>query len=145
MQEVPNLHKNYSSGAIIWGSVHPIEEITLLLNNIGMYSSDRSVDTSWIKFCLVLNLRYCMNFLIFWIFLRLSKTCISFPPNFSVFSNMLQSVKIMLSSVKLTKSLASKAIIRLLHSAMVKILCHETYLFDKLWKHTNILKACSLL
>ena len=38
MQEVPNLHKNYSSGAIIWGSVHPIEEIILLLNNIGMYN-----------------------------------------------------------------------------------------------------------
>ena len=34
MQEVPNLNKNYSSGAIIWGSVHPIEEIILLLNNI---------------------------------------------------------------------------------------------------------------
>ena len=38
MQEVPNLHKNYSSGAIIWGSVHPIKENILLLNNIGMYN-----------------------------------------------------------------------------------------------------------
>jgi hypothetical protein len=38
MQEVPNVHKSYSSGAIIWRSVHPIEEIILLLNNIGMYN-----------------------------------------------------------------------------------------------------------
>ena len=38
MQEVPNLHKNYSSGAIIWGSVNTIEEIILLLNNISMYN-----------------------------------------------------------------------------------------------------------
>ena len=38
MQEVPNLQKNYSSGAFIWGSVHPIQEIILLLNNIGMYN-----------------------------------------------------------------------------------------------------------
>ena len=43
MQELPKLHRNYSSGAIIWGSVHPIEENILLLNNIGivqLYSSD---------------------------------------------------------------------------------------------------------
>ena len=38
MQEVPNLHKNYSSGAIVWGFVHPIEENILLLNNIGIYN-----------------------------------------------------------------------------------------------------------
>ena len=38
MQEVLNLHKSYFSGAIIWGSVHPIEEIILLLNNIGMHN-----------------------------------------------------------------------------------------------------------
>ena len=38
MQELQNLQRNYSSGAIIWGSVHPIEEISLLLNNIGMYN-----------------------------------------------------------------------------------------------------------
>ena len=38
MQEVPHLHKNYSSGAIIWGPVHPIEGNILLLNNIDMYN-----------------------------------------------------------------------------------------------------------
>ena len=38
MQEVPHLHKNYSSGAIIWGSFHPIEGNILLLNIIGMYN-----------------------------------------------------------------------------------------------------------
>ena len=38
MQEVPNLHRNYSSGAIIWGSVHPTTENILLLKNIDMYN-----------------------------------------------------------------------------------------------------------
>ena len=38
MQELPNLHMIYSSGAIIWGSVHPIEENVLLLNNIDIYN-----------------------------------------------------------------------------------------------------------
>ena len=38
MQERLNLHRNNSSGAIICGSVHPIEENILLLNNIGMYN-----------------------------------------------------------------------------------------------------------
>ena len=38
MQELPKLHRNYSSGAIIWGSVHPTEENILLLNNIDMYN-----------------------------------------------------------------------------------------------------------
>ena len=30
------MHRNYSSGAIIWGSVHPTEENILLLNNIDL-------------------------------------------------------------------------------------------------------------
>ena len=38
VQEVPHLHKNYSSGAIIWESVHPVEGNILLSNNIGMYN-----------------------------------------------------------------------------------------------------------
>ena len=38
MQELPKLHRNYSSGAIIWGIVHPTEESILLLNNIDMYN-----------------------------------------------------------------------------------------------------------
>ena len=38
MQELPNLHMNYSSGAMAWGSVHPAEENILLLNNIDMYN-----------------------------------------------------------------------------------------------------------
>ena len=38
MQELPILHTNYSSGAIIWESVHPIEENIMLLNNTGMYN-----------------------------------------------------------------------------------------------------------
>ena len=36
MQELPNLHRNYSSGAIIEGSVHPTTENILLLKNIDM-------------------------------------------------------------------------------------------------------------
>ena len=38
MQELPNLHRNYSYRAIIWGSVHPTEENILLLGNINMYN-----------------------------------------------------------------------------------------------------------
>ena len=38
MQELPNLHMNYSSGAIIGGSVHPTRENILLLMNIDMYN-----------------------------------------------------------------------------------------------------------
>ena len=38
MQELPKLQRNYSSGAIIWGSVHPTEENILLLKNIDMYN-----------------------------------------------------------------------------------------------------------
>ena len=38
MQELPKLHRNYSSKAIIWGSVHPTGENILLLNNIDMYN-----------------------------------------------------------------------------------------------------------
>ena len=38
MQELPKLHRNYSSGAMVWGSVHPTEENILLLNNIDMYN-----------------------------------------------------------------------------------------------------------
>ena len=38
MQELQNLHRNYSSWAIIWGSVHPTEENILLLKNIDMYN-----------------------------------------------------------------------------------------------------------
>ena len=37
-QELPKLHRNFSSGAIIWGSVHPTEENILLLNNNGIYN-----------------------------------------------------------------------------------------------------------
>ena len=36
--ELPKLHRNYSSGAMVWGSVQPDEKITLLLNNIDMYN-----------------------------------------------------------------------------------------------------------
>ena len=38
MPELPKLHKNYSSGAIIWGSDHPTEEKILLLKNNAMYN-----------------------------------------------------------------------------------------------------------
>ena len=38
MQELPYLHRNCFSGAIIWGSVPPPEENILLLNNIDMYN-----------------------------------------------------------------------------------------------------------
>ena len=38
MQDFQNLHKNNSSGAIIWGSVHPTTENILLLRNIDMYN-----------------------------------------------------------------------------------------------------------
>ena len=38
MQGLQKLHRNYSSGAIISGSVHPTEENILLLNNIDMYN-----------------------------------------------------------------------------------------------------------
>ena len=38
MQELPELHRNYSSGAIIWGFVNPTEEDILLLKNIDMYN-----------------------------------------------------------------------------------------------------------
>ena len=38
MQELPKLHRNYSSGAIISGSVHPTETNILPLNNINMYN-----------------------------------------------------------------------------------------------------------
>ena len=34
MQELPKLHRNFSSGAMVWGSGHPAEENILLLNNI---------------------------------------------------------------------------------------------------------------
>ena len=39
MQDLPKLHKNYSSGAIIKGSFHPTEENILLLRNIDIYTS----------------------------------------------------------------------------------------------------------
>ena len=38
MQDNPNLHSNYSSGAMVWGSVNPAEQNILLLNNIDMYN-----------------------------------------------------------------------------------------------------------
>ena len=38
MQELPKLHRKYSSGAMVWGSVHSAEENILLLNNIDMYN-----------------------------------------------------------------------------------------------------------
>ena len=38
MQELPNLHRNFSSGAFIRGSVHPTEENILLLNYIDMHN-----------------------------------------------------------------------------------------------------------
>ena len=38
MQDLPKLHRNYFSGAMVWGSVHPAEENILLLNNIDMYN-----------------------------------------------------------------------------------------------------------
>ena len=34
MQELPKLHRNYYSGAMVWRSVHPAEKNILLLNNI---------------------------------------------------------------------------------------------------------------
>ena len=34
MHKLPKLHRNYSSGASIWVSVHPSEENILLLDNI---------------------------------------------------------------------------------------------------------------
>ena len=43
------LHKNNSSVTIIWGSVHPIEEIILLLNNIGMYNYTATIFTDKAK------------------------------------------------------------------------------------------------
>ena len=42
MQKLPNLHRNSSSEAIIWGSVHPTKENILLLNNIDL-SNDTAV------------------------------------------------------------------------------------------------------
>ena len=38
MQELPKLHRNYSSEAIIWVLDHPTEENILLLKNITMYN-----------------------------------------------------------------------------------------------------------
>ena len=38
MQDLQKLHKNFSSGAIIWGSLHPTEENILLLRNINIYN-----------------------------------------------------------------------------------------------------------
>ena len=38
MQDLPKLHRNYSSGAMVWGSVNPAEENILLLNNIDIYN-----------------------------------------------------------------------------------------------------------
>ena len=38
MQELQNLHRNYSSGAIIEGYVHPTTENIFLLKNIDMYN-----------------------------------------------------------------------------------------------------------
>ena len=46
MQELQKLHRNYSSGAIIWGSVHPTEENILLLKNIAMYNY---TPVSWVR------------------------------------------------------------------------------------------------
>ena len=38
MQELQNLHRNYSSGDIILGSVHPTGDNILLLKNFDMYN-----------------------------------------------------------------------------------------------------------
>ena len=38
MQDLPKLHRNYSSGAIIWGSFHPTEENILLLRHNNIYN-----------------------------------------------------------------------------------------------------------
>ena len=38
MQEHLKLHRSYSSGATIWGSVHPTEENIFLLKNVDMYN-----------------------------------------------------------------------------------------------------------
>ena len=38
MQELPKLHRNYSSRAIIWGSLHQTEENILLLRHTDIYN-----------------------------------------------------------------------------------------------------------
>ena len=38
MQDLPKLHRNYSSGAITWRSLHPSEENILLLRHIDIYN-----------------------------------------------------------------------------------------------------------
>ena len=38
MQDLPKMHRNYSSGAIIWGSLHPTEENILLLGHTDIYN-----------------------------------------------------------------------------------------------------------
>ena len=38
MQDLPKLHMNYSSGAVIWGSLHPTEENIFLLENFDIYN-----------------------------------------------------------------------------------------------------------
>ena len=53
MQELPKLHRNYSSGAIIRGSVHPTEDNILLLNNIDMYNYT-AVSPLYIRVILIL-------------------------------------------------------------------------------------------
>ena len=62
MQELPNLHRNYSSGANIEGSVHPIEENILLLNNIGIYNYTAVVQVCvCFKYVVWISLFHCIK------------------------------------------------------------------------------------
>ena len=57
MQDLPKLHRNYSSGAIIWGSLHPTEENILLLRHTDIYN-DTPVYASkdfWLKTLMTTN------------------------------------------------------------------------------------------
>ena len=38
MQDLPKVHRNFFSRAIIWGSLHSTEENILLLRNIDIYN-----------------------------------------------------------------------------------------------------------
>ena len=56
--ELPNLHRNYSYGPIIWGSVHPTEENIVLLKNIDMYNYTAVTN---------LNKVFGLSFLVVWL------------------------------------------------------------------------------
>ena len=60
MQKVPNLHRKYSPGGIIWGSGHPTEENILLLKNIDMYNYTAVLLPS--SFCFLSSSSRCLIF-----------------------------------------------------------------------------------